>query len=138
MQAKSYFMARYVETDQMGIVHHSNYANWFEIGRLDFLRELGISNKEIENLGILLPLYEMNCQYKSPAKAEDKIVVTTTLIECSRVRIKFNYEVNDFNTSQLLALGKTMHAWTDKKLRPINIQKQASNIYNLCVSAIDH
>jgi acyl-CoA thioester hydrolase len=138
MRVKSYFMARYVETDQMGIVHHSNYVNWFEIGRFDFLRELGISNKEIENLGILLPLYEMNCQYKSPARAEDKIVVTTKLVDCSRVRIKFSYQVNDFNTNLLVALGETMHAWTDKDLRPINIQKQSPNVYNLCVSVIDH
>ena len=68
MQAETKIITRYSETDQMGIVHHSNYAVWFEAGRTDFFKKVGFSYKEIEGRGILLPLYEMNCKFKSPAR----------------------------------------------------------------------
>ena len=67
MQTETRFIARYAETDQMGIIHHSNYAVWFEAGRTDFLKKAGVSNTSIESKGILLPLYDMNCKFKSPA-----------------------------------------------------------------------
>ena len=63
MQDETIFTARYAETDQMGIVHHSNYVVWAEAGRNDFLKSIGASNKVIEEKGILLPLYEMNFNY---------------------------------------------------------------------------
>jgi acyl-CoA thioester hydrolase len=65
MEAKTVFTARYAETDQMGIVHHSNYAVWFEAGRTDYLKSAGIPNSSIEATGVLLPLYEMSCKFFS-------------------------------------------------------------------------
>lgn len=137
MKVKSCFLTRYGETDQMGIVHHSNYARWFEIGRFDFFRSMGISNKETEERGILLPLYEMNCKYISPARAEDSITVMTSLNECTRVRVKFSYQIFNTHNKKILASGQTMHAWTDKNLQPINVQKKAPDIYKICNSVIE-
>ena len=79
MRTKTVLTARYSETDQMGIIHHSTYAVWFEVGRTDFLKSVAVSKSKIENRGVLLPLYEMNCKFKSPAKYEDEIMVITTL-----------------------------------------------------------
>lgn len=124
------FIARYAETDQMGIVHHSNYAVWFEAGRTDFLKKAGISNSSIEAKGALLPLYEMNCQFKSPAKYEDKILVVTKLSSLSRVRLQFSYEVVNADNSKLLATGETMHAWTTRELKPVNAKKIIPDIYS--------
>lgn len=124
------FIARYAETDQMGIVHHSNYAVWFEAGRTDFLKKAGISNSSIEARGVLLPLYEMNCQFKSPAKYEDEILVVTKLNSLSRVRLQFSYEVVNADNSKLLATGETMHAWTTRELKPVNAKKIIPDIYS--------
>ena len=114
----------------MGIVHHSNYAVWFEAGRTDFLKKAGISNSSIEARGVLLPLYEMNCQFKSPAKYEDKILVVTKLSSLSRVRLQFSYEVVNADNSKLLATGETMHAWTTRELKPVNAEKIIPDIYS--------
>ena len=124
------FIVRYAETDQMGIVHHSNYAVWFEAGRTDFLKKAGISNSSIEARGVLLPLYEMNCQFKSPAKYEDEILVVTKLNSLSRVRLQFSYEVVNADNSKLLATGETMHAWTTRELKPVNAKKIIPDIYS--------
>lgn len=129
METKTIFTTRYAETDQMGIVHHSNYAIWFEAGRTDFLKNAGVSNSSIEAKGILLPLYEMNCKFISPAKYEDEVAVITSIKSTSRARISFTYKVMNANTGKLLAAGETMHAWTDKALKPMNAEKIIPEVY---------
>ncbi len=129
METKTVFTVRYAETDQMGIVHHSNYAIWFEAGRTEFLKSAGISNTTIESKGVMFPLYEMNCKFVSPAKYEDEIIVYTTLKNISRTRIEFSYEVKNISNNKLLATGETMHAWTNKLLKPINAQKVVPDVF---------
>jgi len=130
-QTETHFTARYAETDQMGIVHHSNYAVWFEAGRTDFLNKAGVSNTSIEARGVMLPVYEMNCRYKCPARYEDEIVVLTRLKQISRVRICFSYQVLNAADQRLLATGETMHAWTDRALKPVNAEKAAPDVYSM-------
>lgn len=137
MQTETRFIARYAETDQMGIIHHSNYAVWFEAGRTDFLKNAGVSNTNIEAKGILLPLYEMNCKFKSPAKYEDEILVLTSLKQISRVRLSFSYQVINAATLILIATGETMHAWTDKSLKPVNAAKTVPEIYSLLSKVVN-
>lgn len=130
-QIETKFNVRYSETDQMKIVHHSNYAIWFEAGRSDFLKSSGISVSDIEDEGILLPLYEMNCQFKKPAKFEDEILVLTGLKSLSCARVIFTYKVYQVNTNVLLATGETMHAWTNKFLEPVNAKKKIPEVYGI-------
>lgn len=134
MEAKTVFTARYAETDQMGIVHHSNYAVWFEAGRTDYLKSAGMRYTDIESSGVLLPLYEMTCKFISPAKYEDEIMVITTLKSVSCVRICFAYRVVNLGNMELLATGETMHAFTDKNLKPINAKKVITEIYSVLIS----
>ncbi len=136
METKTVFTARYAETDQMGIVHHSNYAIWFEAGRTEFFKNAGVSNSSIEANGVLLPLYAMNCKFLSPAKYEDEIMVCTTLKSISRVRIEFTYRVVNVIDMKLIATGETMHAFTDKKLKPINAEKVMPDIYSVLINKI--
>ena len=131
MQAETKLTARYSETDQMGIIHHSNYAVWFEAGRTDFLKKAGIPNKEIEEQGVLLPLYEMNCKFKSPARYEDEIIVKTKLEYIGKVRIVFSYQVLNAKDGSVLTTGETKHAWTNKSLKPVNAQLLIPDIYNV-------
>ena len=137
MQTETTFTARYAETDQMGIVHHSNYTVWFEAGRTDFLKKAGTSNTSIEGNGVLLPLYGMNCQYKSPARYEDEIMVVTRLKKVSRVRLCFSYQVLNAANHKLLATGETMHAWTDKPLKPVDAEKAAPDAYSMLSQAVN-
>ena len=125
------FVARYAETDQMGIVHHSNYAVWFEAGRTEFFTKLGLCIRKIEERGVLLPLYEMNCKFKSPAQYEDEIIVKTKLDSMAKVRVIFSYQVINATNEKILATGKTMHAWTNKYLKPINAETSIPDVYSL-------
>jgi len=125
------FFVRYSETDQMGIVHHSNYAVWFEAGRTEFFTKLGLSIGQIEESGVLLPLYEMNCRFKSPARYEDEIIVKTKLDSIAKVRVIFSYQVINTSNQKILATGKTMHAWTNKHLKPVNAEALIPDVYSL-------
>lgn len=135
MKTETTLTVRYAETDQMGIVHHSNYAVWFEAGRTDYIKEAGISYSELEARGILLPLYEISCRFKSPARYEDEITVFTSLKELSRVRLILSYEVKNMKTNVLLAAGETLHAFTGRDLKPLNLEKAAPDVYGLFKSS---
>ncbi len=138
MQTETRFTVRYSETDQMGIVHHSNYTVWFEAGRTDFLKNADVSNSSIEAKGVLLPLYEMSCKYKSPAKYENEILIITCMKSISRVRICFSYQVFNAETNQLLAVGETKHAWTDKLLKPVNAERAIPEVYSVLSKIYDN
>lgn len=137
MLIETRFTARYAETDQMGIVHHSNYPVWFEAGRTEFLKKTGISNSQIEAKGILLPLSQMECSFKNPARYEDEIVVKTRIRRMTCVRIEFEYEVLNDENGLLLATGSTSHAWTDKHLKPLNIEKKLPEFCRMLKKIID-
>lgn len=113
---------RYAETDQMGIVHHSNYLVWFEAGRSDLCRARGFSYKDMEkNEGALMVVAESYVRYKSPAFYEDLIVVKTNVAEVRSRSIRFVYEVYRPADNMLLAEGETVHLVTDadKKVRSV-------------------
>lgn len=131
MKTETRLTVRYAETDKMGIVHHSNYPIWFEAGRTDFLKQTGVSYSEVEARGVMLPLYEVTCRFKSPAKYEDEIAVITSLKELSRVRLILSYEVINLKTNALLATGETLHAFTDSALKPLNAERAIPDIYAL-------
>ena len=99
---------RYAETDQMNVVYHGNYAQYFEVGRVESLRKIGISYKEIEASGILMPLVELHIRYLRPAHYDDLLTIRTTLKELpSDHRIEFHQEV--FNEDQkLLTIGRVV------------------------------
>lgn len=127
---------RYAETDQMGIVHHSNYPVWFEVGRTDFIKKLGYRYSELEKEGILLPLTDLRCSYKGPARYEDEIIIRTCIKKMTCVRLVFGYEVFNKKDMSLIALGETFHAWTDKNLKPVNIAKRMPELYEVMKKAV--
>ena len=80
---------RYAETDQMGVVYHGNYAQYFEMGRVEWLRNLGISYKWMEDNGVMLPVVSLNINYKKPARYDDLLTIKTILKSQSTVKIEF-------------------------------------------------
>jgi acyl-CoA thioester hydrolase len=100
---------RYAETDQMGVVYHSNYIIWFEIGRVELMRTLGYEYKQMEMDGIRLPVAEVRCRYKSPALYDDELVVRTRLHNVRGSLIRFGYEVVRESDKTLLAEGESTH-----------------------------
>ncbi len=125
------FIVRYAETDQMGIVHHSNYPIWFEAGRTDFIRKMGMPYSVIEAKGILLPLIELRCRFKAAARYEDEITIKTSIKELTLTKITFFYEVFKKGESNVITSGETIHAWTNKELRPVIIKKYSPEIYDI-------
>ncbi len=89
----SYVKVRYAETDQMGVVHHGNYAQYFEIARLDWLSALGISYKSMEENGVMLPVYELNTKFLRSAVFDDELRIEVRLKELPSVKINFEYLV---------------------------------------------
>jgi acyl-CoA thioester hydrolase len=104
---------RYAETDQMGVVYHSNFIVWFEVGRVEALRQLGFTYKQMEQDGCHLPVVEVRCRYKSPARYDDEIVVRTRLKNVRGNMVHFFYEISRACDSMLLAEGETVHIAVD-------------------------
>lgn len=84
---------RYKETDAMGVVHHSNYVNYYEVARTEMLREFGTSYKEVEELGVMMPVMEVSMKYFTPARYDDMLRVRTTLSELPQARMIFEHEI---------------------------------------------
>ena len=113
------FRVRYGETDQMGIVYYGNYAQYLEMGRVEWLRDLGVTYKSMEDSGILLPVLDLKIKYIKSAKYDDLITVETNLKKRPLVKIEFDYKI--YNAARdLLAEANTVLAFMDKeKNRPI-------------------
>lgn len=128
---------RYQETDQMGVVYHSNYFIWFEIGRTEFFRQLDLEYKVMEENNILVPVVDVSCKYKAPAKYDDEIIIKTRCESLKSVKIKFEYEIIRASDEKLLAEGYTVHAFTSSDLKIINFKKNHENIFTRISNAID-
>jgi acyl-CoA thioester hydrolase len=102
---------RYADTDQMKMAYYGKFFEYFEQGRSDLLRDLGMPYPEIEELGYHLPVSEAHAKYHKPARYDDLIIVKTTLTEVPAVRVRIEYEVRNAETKDLLAEGYTVHGF---------------------------
>jgi len=110
---------RYSETDQMGVVYHGNYAQYFEIGRVEWLRNKGISYKWMEENGIMLPVVSLNINYKKPAHYDELLTLKTILKNKTSVKIEFDYELYN-EKDELLTTGNSILVFVDMKTgRPV-------------------
>lgn len=121
---------QYYETDQMGVVHHSNYIRWFEEARVDYMEKMGMGYDTVEKEGIISPVVSLNCEYKSPARFGDSVFVITCLKHISGVRFCFSYEVYDLECRELRATGESHHCFV-KDNRIISIKKENEKAYEL-------
>ncbi len=121
---------RYAETDQMGVVYHGNYAQYFEIGRVEWLRNKGISYKELEEEGIMLPVVSLNMNYKKPAVYDEELTVITRLKYLGGVKIEFDYEIIN-EKGELLTTAHTVLVFVDMKTkRPTAVPEHLNQLIN--------
>ena len=118
---------RYSETDQMGVVYHGTYLSYFEIGRTELIRQLGISYRKMEDDGIMLPVISVYCKYIGPARYDDELVIKTTLNKKPSVRIQFDYEV--YNAGTKICEGNAILAFTNATTR--NPMRPPKWFYNM-------
>lgn len=131
MITETKIQVRYAETDQMGIAHHSVYAVWFEQARTEMIRQGGLHYRDMEKMGILLPLLELGCKYRVPALYEDELTIRTAITELSPTRITFRYLVYKDGYEKPASSGFTQHAFVGKDMRPIRLNKKFPEIYAL-------
>ena len=106
---------RYVETDQMGVVYHSNFFVWFEIGRVELFRELGVVYKDMEQKDdCFIVVGECKCRFKRPARYDDLLRVRTRISEAGSRKVTFEYEIVNAESGELLATGETVHVICDR------------------------
>jgi len=122
MSITSHIRVRYAETDQMSIVYYANYLVWFEIGRVELLRSLGLAYSQMEKEHkLILPVVEANCRYRAPARYDDEILIETRPALLRGSVLKFAYRIlrngTDGAEPQLLAEGETVHVVCDENLR---------------------
>ncbi|MCJ8010183.1 acyl-CoA thioesterase [Paenibacillus sp. KQZ6P-2] len=138
---------RYQESDQMGVVYHANYLNWFEIGRTEMIRELGISYRSMEDQGVLLPVTDLDMKFSQPARYDDEITIFTRMTAFSKLRIGYAYEVRRLSDEErgllfqkqyseehelpgeLLVSGSTSHVWVNREWQPVRLDKGAPGLY---------
>ncbi len=128
--SKTELTVRYAETDMMGIVHHSRYYPWFEIARGEFIKKIGLTYSEMEKMGILLPLTETHCKYIQGLTYEDEVIITCSIEKLSVARIAFIYEVIRKKDMKKVSEGKTVHGFVDRDMRPINMKKDYSDLWD--------
>ena len=120
---KTTIRVRYGDTDKMGFVYHANYFRWFEVGRSEMFRFMGIPYKSIESKGIFLPLSEMHCKFNGPSQYDDILLIETSLDRRYKAGMKFDYRIFSEDGEHRLAVGYTKHAFVDTNGRLVRPPK---------------
>lgn len=121
----------YYETDQMGIVHHSNYIRWFEDARVDFLEQAGFSYKKMEDIGVMIVVLGASCDYKISSRFGDNVIIIPKISEFNGFKMTVTYRVLNKADRTLMATGETRHCFTDLNLKPVRTKKDYPDIYKL-------
>jgi acyl-CoA thioester hydrolase len=122
---------RYAETDKMGVVYHSNFVIWFEVGRVELLRQLGFQYKEMESEdNCHIPVVDLRVRYRAPAQYDDEIVVRTQIKNVRSSLLHFSYEIFRESDRTLLATGETMHIIVDNKLERTVLPEKYMQAFN--------
>jgi len=130
--------ANYYETDQMGIIHHSNYIRWFEEARVYFLEQIDFGYQKVNELGIDFALLDVYCEYKSMVRFGDVVNIHLSLSELTEMRLTIDYKITSEKTGEVCTLGKTRHFfYNNKKKRPISLKREIPELYEVFASLID-
>jgi acyl-CoA thioester hydrolase len=123
---------RYAETDQMGVVYYANFFIWFEIGRVELLRQMGFAYREMEQQDDrFIVVAEATCRYMRPARYDDVLRILTRVSEARSRIIRFAYQIRQDSTGELLATGETMHVICDRAGRPRTLPDKYGKLFRL-------
>jgi len=128
---------RYAETDQMGVVYHSNHFIWFEVGRVELLRQLGFSYRDMESRdNCFFAVAEAKCRYRAPVRYDEEVLVRTQLLNVRESVVHFGYELRRAEDGALLAEGKTTHIVTDATMKITAIPDRYMKVFREAVGKL--
>ena len=119
----------YADTDAMGIVYHTNYIRWFEIGRTELMREAGVVYDDLEKDGFFLPLTQLECHYLYPARYDDIVIIESRIEYFRRASVRFAYEIWDENREKLLVEGSTVHAFLNREGKIVRAPARVADVF---------
>ena len=120
--------AKYYETDQMGIIHHSNYIKWMEEARMDLMDQIGLSYKQMEEMEIISPVLSVSCEYHSMVHFDDTVVIETKITRYNGIKMDVEYRMTVKETGELRTTGKSSHCFLNRSGRPISLKRSYPEI----------
>jgi acyl-CoA thioester hydrolase len=129
---------RYAETDQMGVVYHANYLVWFEVGRVEFIRSLGLDYRSLEREdGIGIAVVDVSARYKAPARYDDELIIETRLTASRGPVIKFGYRILREVDRAVLCEGETVHVAIDREMKKASLpEKYAKRFADVLIKEV--
>ena len=125
---------RYAETDQMGVVYHSNHLIWFEVGRVELMRQMGVTYKDMEREeGVFIAVAELKCRYRAPVYYDEEVLVRTRLKTVRQSVVVFGYELVRANDGTLLAEGETTHIVTNTEMKVAALPEKYLDVFRHAV-----
>jgi acyl-CoA thioester hydrolase len=121
--------AKYYETDQMGIIHHSNYIRWLEEARVEMMHRYEISYKDMEKSGIICPVLSVSCQYKSMVHFDDTVEIKPIVVKYNGIKFELEYEITDLKTGELRTTATSSHCFLNSDGRPISLKRYCPQIH---------
>ncbi len=127
----------YYETDQMQVVHHSNYARYLEEARLYLMEQVGLAYNNLEELGIIIPVLELHDYFTKSITYGDEIDIYPIIMRLSPVRFRLKYKIYRAGTDELLHTAETSHAFVDTEFKPMNLKKKYPDIYQAMEALVE-
>ncbi|MDE6748910.1 MAG: acyl-CoA thioesterase [Lachnospiraceae bacterium] len=127
---------QYYETDQMGIIHHSNYIRWMEEARIAYMDYLGFPYKKVEECGIISPVLSVQCDYKSMTHFGERVSIEVKLTSFKGVKYEISYVMRDEETQEIRATASSQHCYLKKDGHPVNIKKEQPALYEKILCAL--
>ena len=123
--------AHYYETDQMGIVHHSNYIRWFEEARIAYMEFIGLPYAAIEAKKILIPVLSASCDYKNYVRFDEWVNIVPRVTYFNGIRMTIEYDITRKDNAKICAVGKTTHCFTTPAMQPLSLKKADKEMYDI-------
>ncbi len=122
---------RYAETDQMGVVYHSNYFIWMECGRVELCRGRGVRYRDMEEDGVVLAVAEATCRFRAPARYDDQVVIQTSIVSARSKLVRFRYSMRSEESGRLLATGESVHVFVDREMNPARLPEKYFPLFGI-------
>lgn len=119
---------KYYETDQMGIVHHSNYIRWMEEARMDMMEQMGFTYKQMEEMEVISPVLAVQCEYKSMVHFNDTVVIDARVEHYNGIKLRVSYHMYDKETGELRTVGTSEHCFLDRSGKPLSLKRSYPEI----------
>ncbi|MBR5508826.1 MAG: acyl-CoA thioesterase [Lachnospiraceae bacterium] len=129
--------AQYYETDQMGIIHHSNYIRWMEEARIAYMDEMAFPYKAVEEAGIISPVLSVQCDYKSMTHFGDRVAIEVKLTSYNGLKYTISYVMRDEKTGEVRAEGTSGHCYLNKDGRPVSVKKVLPDLHEKMMAMLE-